>query len=159
MTLHLSWSLANGISLRDDKMSSTNPNLIFSDVLSSIIQREEMRKNPFWYFWFGQLWPFNFYFGCRPKSSNHIILVFAHSISKLKIVPEISQSRELMVTNPFGYFECFTFENPCDSTTSPRAKIRHVTPDKFSKHGFSFFHLNLPFSFESWLRWHFGFLI
>ena len=34
-----------------------------------------------------------------------------------------------------------------------------MTTEKFSKHRFSSFHLILPFSFESRLRWHFGFLI
>ena len=37
----------------------------------------------------------------HPKSSNHGILAFAHPIWKLKIVSEISRSRESMVRNPF----------------------------------------------------------
>ena len=159
MTLHLPWSLVDDRSLKVDKMSSTHPNLILSNVLSSTSQREGMRKNPFWDFWFHRLWPFNFQFRCRPKSPNHIILVSTHPILKLKIVLEISQSREFMVRNQFGDFECFTSRNPCDSSTSPRTKIRPVTPEKFSKHGFSFFHLNLQFSLEYRLRWHFGCLI
>ena len=112
-------------------------------------QREDMRKNPFWDFWFDRLWPFNFQFGCQPKSSNHIILVSAHLIWKLKIVPESSWSRESMVRNPFWDFECFTSINPCDSLASPRATFWPVTSEKFSRHGFSVFHLNFPFSLES----------
>ena len=69
---------------------------------------------------------------------------------------EISWSREFMVRNIFWYCECCTYGNPCDSSPPSRAKIRPVTSVKFSKHGFSFFHLNLPFSFESWSKWHFG---
>jgi len=116
-------------------------------------------KNPFWYFWSDRLWPFNFQSGCRPKYSNHDIFVFAHPIWKMKIVSEISRPRESMVRKPFWYFECFTFVNPCDSSTSLRANFWLVTPEKFLRHGFSIFHLNLPFSLESWSRWHFGFLI
>ena len=134
-------------------------NLILSDVLSFMSQREGMSKNLFWYFWFDRLWPFNFQFGCRPKSSNHNILVSTHPIWKLKIVLEISQSRESLVRNPFLHFGYFNSKNPCDSSTSSRAKIRPVTPKKFLKYGFSFFHLNIPFCFESWSRWNFGCLI
>ena len=111
------------------------------------------------YFWFDQLWPFNFQFGCRPKYSNHIIFVSAHSISKMKIVPKISWLIEFMVRNPFWDFKCYTLGNPCDSSPPPKDKIRPVTAEKFSKHGFSFFHQILPFSFESQSRWHFGCLI
>ena len=94
-----------------------------------------------------------------PKSSNSNILVSAHPIGKLKIVLEILRSREDMVKNPFLYFECFTSGNPCDSSTSPRANFWFGTSEKFSKHGFSFFHPNLPFSLESQFRWHIGWLI
>ena len=95
----------------------------------------------------------------RPKYSNHIILVSTHIIYKLKIVMEIYWSREFMVRNPFLYFECFTFGNPCDSSTSPRDNFWPVTPEKFLRHGFLVFHLNLPFSLVYWSSWHFGFLI
>ena len=131
-------------------------------------QREDMRKKPFWYFLFDQLWPFNFQFGCRPKSSNLNILVSAHPIWKLKIVPKISRPRESMVRNLFWYFECFTSKNPYDSSNSPRANSWPVTLEKFSRHGFSVFHLNLSFSLKSLnlsfslksrSRWHFGCLI
>ena len=140
-------------------MSSTHPNLILLDVLISMIQREDMSKNLFWYFWFDWLWPFNFQFGCRPKYSNHYILVFAHLIWKLKIVPERSQSKEYMVRKQFLYLYCFTSRNPHDSSTSPRANFWPVTLEKFSRHGFLVFHLNLPFSLESRSRWHFDWLI
>ena len=96
-------------------MSSTHPNWILSVAMISMNQREYMRINPFWCFWFNHLWPFNFQFGCRPKCSNHNILVFTHPIWKLKIVLEISQSTESMVRNQFWDFECFTTRNPCDS--------------------------------------------
>ena len=85
----------------------------------------------------------------RPNSSNLNILVFAHLIGKLKIVPEISRLREYMVKNPFLDFECFTYKNPHDSSTSPRAKFWPGTQEKFLGHGFSIFHLNLQFSLES----------
>ena len=111
------------------------------------------------YFWFNRLWPFNFQFGCRPKSSNHNNLVSAHLVWKLKIVSKISWPRESMVRNPFWDFECFTSGNPCDSSTSPRSNFWPVTPKKFLRHRFSVFHQNLPFSLESWLRWHFGCLM
>ena len=118
-----------------------------------------MRKNPFWYFWFDRLWPFNFEFGCQPKSSNHNILVFAHLIWKLKIVLKRYRWRESKVRNPFWYFKCFTFGNPCDSWTSPGATFWPVTSEKFLRHGFLVFNLNHPFYFESWSGWHFGWLI
>ena len=111
-------------------MSPTHPNLIPSDVLSSMSQREDMSKNKFWDFRFDRLWLYNFQFGYRPKSSNHIILVFAHPISKLKIDPERSWSKEFMVRNPFWDFECYIVINTCDSSPLPRAKIRPVTPEK-----------------------------
>lgn len=159
MTPHLPWSLVGGGSLKVDKMSSTHPNTIPSIYMSSMSQREYMINNPFWYFWSDQLWPFNFQFGYRPKYSNHNILVSAHPSWKLKIVREISQLIEYMVKNLFWIFYCFTYRNPCDSSTSPRANFWPVTSVKFLRHGFSIFHLNLPFSLESRSRWHFGCLI
>ena len=90
------------------------------------------------------------------KSNN---VVSTHPIWKLKIVPEIYWSREYMVRNPFLDFECFTSINPCDSSTSPRANFWPMSPEKFLRHGFSIFHLYLPFSLKSQLRWHFGCLI
>ena len=44
-------------------------------------------------------------------------------------------------------------------SSSLRARLRPVTSEKFSKHGFSFFHQILPFSLESWLKWYFGYLV
>ena len=43
-----------------------------------------------------------------------------------------------MVRNLLLYFDFFTSENPCDSSTSLRANFWLVTPKKFLKHGFSF---------------------
>lgn len=77
------------------------------------------------------------------------ILVSAIPIGKLKIVLESLRSREEMVKKTFLDFVCFTSGNPCDSSTSPRANLWSRTPEKFSKHGFSFFHPNLPFFLES----------
>jgi hypothetical protein len=159
VTLHLPWSLANGRSSKVDKMSSIHPNPILLVAMSSVSKRKDMRKNSLWYFWSDRLWPFNFQFGCRPKSSNHNILVSAHPIWKLKIVLESSPLRESMVRNPFWYFEFFTFRNPYDSSTSPRANFWPMTLEKFLTHGFLFFHLNLPFYLESRSRWHLGFWI
>ena len=78
-------------------------------------------KKQFWDFWFDQLWPFNFLFSCRAKYSNHNILVCSHLILKLKIVSKSSWLRESMVRNLFWDLDCFTSENPCNSSTSPRA--------------------------------------
>ena len=86
-------------------------------------------------------------------------LDFCSSDSNLKIDPEISQSRKFMMKNPFWDFEFYTFGIHCDSSSSPRAKMRPVTLEKFSKHGFSFFYQILPFSFESWSMCYFGCLI
>ena len=55
MTLQLPWSLVDHEDSKADKMSSTHPNLITSDVLSSMRQREHMRKIPFEIFRFDQL--------------------------------------------------------------------------------------------------------
>ena len=139
MTLHLPWSLVDGGTSKDNQMCSTHPNSNLSYVLSSMIQREHMSKKKFWDFRFDWLWPFNFQFGSRPKSSNHNILVYAHLILKLKIVLESSQSRESTVRKPFWDFECFTSGNPCDSSTFPRANFWPRTSEKILKHGFSFF--------------------
>ena len=49
------------------------------------------------------------------KSSDSNILVSAHPIGKLKIVPESLRSGEEMVIKPFWYFDYFTSRNPCDS--------------------------------------------
>ena len=150
MTLHLPWSLTDGGASKDDKISSTHPNSIPSDVLCSMSQRKHMKKNSFQDFRFDRLWPFNVQIGCRPKSTNHIILVFAHPISKLKIDPKKSWSIEFMVKNQLLYFECYTSIIPYDSSPLPRAKIRLMTSEKFSKHGFSFvtsfFHFLLNFN-------------
>ena len=48
-------------------------------------------------------------------------------------------SRESMVKKPFLYFECFTYGNPCDSSTFPRDNFWPVTPEKIVRHGFSIF--------------------
>ena len=129
-------------------MSSTLPNFIPSDVLSYMRQREHMKKNPFWDLRFYHLWLFNFQFGYRPKSINHIILVSPHPISNLKVDLESSREREFKVRNPFLYFQCFTSGNLCDSSPPPRAKIRPVTSEKFSKHGFLFFSPNSSIFFR-----------
>ena len=75
----------------------------------------------------------------RPKSSNSNILVSAHPIGKLNIVLEILRLREDTVKNQFFNFECFTFGNPFDSSTSPRANFWHRTPENFRNMGFHFF--------------------
>ena len=118
-----------------------------------------MRKNSFLDFKFDHLWLFNFQFGCRPKSTNHIIFVSAHMISNLKIHLESYWLREFMLRNTFKYFECYTSIVHCESLAPAWARLRPVTPEKFSKHGFSSFHQIIPFSFESRSRWHFVCLI
>jgi hypothetical protein len=47
VTLHLPSSLVGDGSLKVNKMSSTHPNPIPSVAMSSMSQREDMRKNPF----------------------------------------------------------------------------------------------------------------
>ena len=144
-----------GGSSKVHRMSYTHPNSIPSIAMSSLRQEEEMGKNPFWYFG-----PTNYDLSTSiPKSSNSNILVSAHPIGKMKIALETLRSREDMVKNPFFDFECFTSRNPCDSSTSPKANFWPRTSGKFLKHGFPFFHPNLPFSLKSWSKWHIGFLI
>ena len=97
MTLYLPSALVVGGSSNVDKMSSTYLNLIPSVAMSSMRQREEMRKTHFEIF--GMI-------DCdlstsRPKSSYSNISVSAHPIGKLKIVPERLRSREDMVKTPF----------------------------------------------------------
>ena len=76
MTLHLPSSLEDGGSSTVDKMSSTHPNLILSDVMSSMSQREEMRKTHFEIFG-----PTDCDLSTsRTKSLNENILVSAHPI-------------------------------------------------------------------------------
>ena len=93
-----------------------------------------------------------------PISSNLNILVSAHPIRKQKIVTKSLRSIEDMVKNPFLYFEFFTSGNPCDSSPPPRRNHEPETSEKFSKHGFSFFNPNLPFSLETLSKCHIGFL-
>ena len=52
--------LVNGESSNVHKMSYTHPNLIPSVDMGSRRREEEMRKDPFLYFWVDLLWPFNF---------------------------------------------------------------------------------------------------
>jgi hypothetical protein len=68
---------------------------------------------------------------------------------KLKIVLESLGLGEDMVKKPFSDFEFFTSGNPCDSSPPPRRNHEPETPEKFSKHGFSFFNPNIPLSLES----------
>lgn len=84
-----------------------------------------------------------------PISQNWNILISTHLIAKLKIVLEILGSGEDMVRNPFSDFEFFTSENICDSSPPPRRNHEPGTPEKFLKHGFSFFHPNIPLSLET----------
>jgi hypothetical protein len=106
---------------------------------------EVMRKNPFSDFSDDQLWLFNFH----PISQNWNILISTHPIAKMKIVLERLGSGEDMVKNIFSDFDIFTSENPCDSSPPPRKNHERGTPEKFSKHGFSFFNPNIPLSLET----------
>ena len=117
-------------------------------------QEEVMRENPFWYFSDDQLWLFNFH----PISQNWNILISTHPFAILKIVLESLWSREDMAKNPFSNFEFFTSENPCDSSPPPRRNHEPGTPEKFSKHGFSFFNPNIPISLETRTKTKIGFL-
>ena len=51
--------------------------------------------------------------------------------------------------NPFSYFYFFTSGNPCDSSPPSRRNHEPKTPEKFVKHGFSFFNPNIPLSLET----------
>jgi hypothetical protein len=86
------------------------------------------------------------------------ILISTHPIVKPKIVLEILGSGEDMVKNPFSYFEFFTSRNPCDSSPPPRRNHEPETPEKFSKHGFSFFNPNIPLSLKTQTKCKIGFL-
>jgi hypothetical protein len=85
----------------------------------------------------------------NPISQNWNILISTHLIVKLKIVLESLGSGENMVKNPFSYFEFFTSGNPCDSSPPPRRNHEPGTPEKFLKHGFSFFNPDIPLSLET----------
>ena len=113
-----------------------------------------MRENPFWDFSDDQLWLFNFH----PISQNWNILISTHSFVKLKIVLESLWSREDMVKNPFSNFEFLTSEIPCDSSPPSSRNHEPETPEKFSKHGFSFFNHNIPLSLETRTKSKIGFL-
>ena len=91
-------------------------------------------------------------------SQNWNILISTHPITKLKIVMESLRSGEDMVKNPFSNFYFFTYENPCDSSPPPRRNHEPGTPEKFSKHGFSFFNPNIPLYLETRTKWKIGFL-
>ena len=64
MTLHLPQPLTDGEASKDDKMSSTHPNLNSSNVMDYICQVRYMIKKPFSYFEFDQL---------RQRNPNFII--------------------------------------------------------------------------------------
>ena len=115
---------------------------------------EVMRENPFWYFSDDKLWLFKFH----PISQNWNILISTHPFAKLKIVLESLWSREDMVKNPFSNFEFFTSKIPCDSSPPLRRNHEPGTPEKFSKHGFSFFNPNIPISLETRNKTKIGFL-
>jgi hypothetical protein len=137
-------------------MSYTHPNSNPSVSMSSMIQEEEMRKDLFWYFWINWLWPFNF----QPKIFKLKYLGFCSFDWKIE-----DSSRKLEIERRYGEnpifldFECLTSINSCDSSTSLKGNLWPETLKKFLKHGFSFFHLNLPFSLESRSKWHIGCLI
>jgi hypothetical protein len=76
-------------------------------------------------------------------------LISTHPIVKLEIVLERMGSGEDIVKNPFSYFDSFTSENPSDCSPPPRQNHELGTPEKFSKHGFSFFNPNILFSLET----------
>jgi hypothetical protein len=84
-----------------------------------------------------------------PISQKWNILICTHPIAKLEIILESLGSREDMVKNPFSDYEIFTSRNPCDSSPPPRWNHEPGTPEKFSKHGFSFFNPNIPLSLET----------
>ena len=108
-------------------------------------EKKWWEKNPFGDFPDDQLWLFNFH----PISQNWNILISTHPFAKLKIVLESLWSREDMVKNPFSNFGFFTSENPCDSSPPPRQNHEPGTPEKFLKHGFSFFNHHIPLSLET----------
>ena len=115
-------------------------------------KEEVMRKDPFWDF---RMTDCDFSTS-SPISQNWNILISTHMFVKLKIVLEILGSGEDMVKNPFSYFEFFTSGNPCDSSPPPRRNHEPGTSEKFSKHGFSFFNLNIPLSLETRTKWKIG---
>jgi hypothetical protein len=76
----------------------------------------------------------------NPISKKWNILISTHPFVKLKIVLENLGSEKDMVKNPFLDSNCFTSKNPCDSSPPSRRNHEPRTPEKFSKHGFSFFY-------------------
>ena len=91
-------------------------------------------------------------------SQNWNILISTHPIAKMKIVLESLGSGEDMVKNPFSCFDFFTSGNPCDSSPPSRRNREPGTPEKFLKHGFSFFNPNIPLSLETWTKCKIGFI-
>ena len=160
MTLQFPWSLANGRSLKVDKMRSTHVNSILLDILSSIRQREYMSQKLILIF---LVWPvvtlqLSVWLSTKIIKSHY--LGFCSSNFKTKdsygnlSLDRIHGQKPIMIFWVFHLHKSLWLFNFLEGY-----KIRPVTLEKISKHGFSFFHLNIPFSFESWWRWHFGWLI
>ena len=93
-----------------------------------------------------------------PISQNWNILISTHPIVKLKIVLESLGSGEDMVKTPFSDSEFLTLRITCDSSPPSRGNHEPGTPEKFSKHGFSFFNPNTPLSLETRTKCKIGFL-
>ena len=91
-----------------------------------------------------------------PIFQNWNIFISTHPIVKLKILLESLGLGEDMLKNPFSDFDFFTSRNPCDSSPPSRRNHEPGTPEKFLKHGFSFFNPNIPLSLETQTKWKIG---
>ena len=118
--------------------------------------RRNHEKKTILIFWVWPIMTFNPSFKVDQNPSNYNILVSAQPFSNLKIDLEIPHQINSIVKNQFLYFELLPFKNQGVSLSSLRARLKVVTPEKFSKHGFSFFHWIQPFFIESWSRCNFG---
>ena len=56
-------------------------------------------------------------------------------------------------------FRVFHLQKSLWLFTSPRRNHKPETSEKFSKHGFSFFNLNIPFSLKTWPKFQIGWLL
>ena len=93
------------------------------------------------------------------KINKFYYLGFCSSDLKSNEISEKISIRRIHGENPIFIFWVLYLYNSLWLFIFPRARLRPVTPEKFMKHGFSFFHQILPFYFESWLMCYFSCVI
>ena len=153
------WSLTNNEGCRFHKISSTHVQIRIQKMLWNIWAKKiSWEKTHFYIFSSTQLRHLNPNFIVNLNLRIAINLVFAQPISNPRIDPKMSRLWESMVKAPFLGFSFLPFENKGDSSTSMMDRPKTMTPEKFSKHLFSFFRHFDPFFIEFWLIWNFRML-